>query len=141
MKQIVEKIPELYNALEDKIKETDSLKAKLILEDGEAKELRVKLVSKRKELTVREVKVSKVEDVVALDKKVKEDTKGLKANLAQLKIEKDAFESYQEIAKKEHIAKMKTLDDLKEKIEAQNKKSKAQLVSEVMKEIGNKIVK
>ncbi len=46
MKQIVEKIPELYNALEDKIKETDSLKAKLILEDGEAKELRVKLVSK-----------------------------------------------------------------------------------------------
>ncbi len=121
MKEVLEDITKLYD---DLVKENKSV-AKTVQENADKTEKlneRDKdLSEKDKDLNSREANVKVIENVKELADATELGIKQLKADNAQLKIEKDAFETYQADTKKENLALKKSLES---SIEAANAKEK-----------------
>ncbi len=149
MKQVIEKIKELYDLLVVRNGEVltvgDDLKKRAIKLEEEEKQSS----DKTKELDTREIEINRKGDIVALDENNKAEVKMIADERAQLGLEKKAFTDYSEDTKKENTQLKLSLEvaladcaekekNLKEGL-ATLEERKKNLKEEVIKEFDEKV--
>jgi len=138
MKNVIKQIEGLFDTLTAENASVTGKSEKLSEKLRKAEDTLATIDAKAVDLTKREEKIAKVENVLELEAKVKAGEKELKQKFGELKIQKDAFEKHQVTVKNENEAIRKKMDNTIEAEKAKALKSKAELTKEILKELVNK---